>query len=158
MAEKQQMRLHIDVTDICKASRAVKICMSRLSLEVADGNILLNWIPKKPSEVSGTSQTICAEVQKIFKFWLQNYLKVYTHFFLNISFFFIFHRLRNWEITCQNWMTCLFLAWFFWTISIETLASYNGIGSSSWGLKWNSVSDISDGHAQVNRNILGLLL
>lgn len=35
-------------------------------------------------------------------------------------------------------MTCLFLAWFFWTISIETLASYNGIGSSSWGLKWNS--------------------
>lgn len=35
-------------------------------------------------------------------------------------------------------MTCLFLAWFFWTISIETLASYNGMGSSSWGLKWNN--------------------
>lgn len=39
---------------------------------------------------------------------------------------------------CQNWITCLFLAWFFWTISIETLASYNGIGSSSWGLKWKN--------------------
>lgn len=87
MVEKQQMRLHIAVTDICKASRAVKICVSRLSLEVADRNILLNWIPIKPSEVSGTLQTICAEVQKIFKFWLQNYLKVYTHLLLKYIMF-----------------------------------------------------------------------
>jgi len=79
-------------------------------------------------------------------------------YFSNTLHFFIFHRLRNQEIVCQNWMTCLFLAWFFWTISIETLASYNGIGSSSWGLKLSNTSEVSGEHAQINRNIAGLLL
>lgn len=79
-------------------------------------------------------------------------------YFSNTLCFFIFHRLRNQEIVCQNWMTCLFLAWFFWTISIETLASYNGIGSSSWGLKWNNRSEVSGEHAQINRYIAELLL
>lgn len=58
-------------------------CLYKLLMET----FCLTGSPEKPSEVSGTSQIICTEVQKIFKFWLQNYLKVYTHLLLKYIMF-----------------------------------------------------------------------
>lgn len=60
MVEKQrQLRLPVDVTDIYNWGRADKICVKTTSLEVADGNILLNWIKKNPEVNRSFTDHLC---------------------------------------------------------------------------------------------------
>lgn len=118
----------------------------------------LNWIKKQTLKSQELHRPFLLKYKRCLNSGYSIIWKCPLIYFSNTLHFFIFHRLWNQEIVCQNWMTCLFLAWFFCTISIVTLASYNGIGSSSWGLKWKNLSEMSGEHAQINTNIAGLLL
>lgn len=56
------------------------------------------------------SETICAEVQRMFKFCLQNCLLVYADLLHKYFTFLYLPQAEKSEVVCQNWMTCLFLA------------------------------------------------